>query len=146
MSDLLLSISSSADGGGVVWRDSAPLPCRREHDRPSVTRWRLSKIAHSAFHAKQQLGQLRKMTISKMTFFGVAGLTAAVISSGALAWVHNGATPADQGNATNYVVVGQDGRLIGATPNASIRSLWERGRSSELKAAFGGMASTAMML
>src|SRR5690242_15707105 len=63
MSDLLLSISSSADRGGVVWRDSASLPCRREHDRPSVTRWRLCKIAHSAFHAKQQLGQLGNVNL-----------------------------------------------------------------------------------
>jgi hypothetical protein len=66
------------------------------------------------------------MAISKMTFLGVAGLTAIIIGSGALAWVHTGATTTDQGNATNYVVVGQDGRLIGATPNASTRSLWER--------------------
>lgn len=66
------------------------------------------------------------MTISKMTLLGgVAGLAAAVIGSGTLAWVHNGATTADHGNATNYVV-GQDGRLIGAAPNASIRSHWER--------------------
>ena len=60
-----------------------------------------------------------------MALLGVAGLAAAVIGSGALAWVHDGATTADHGNATNYVV-GQDGQLIGAAPNPSIRSQWER--------------------
>ena len=56
---------------------------------------------------------------------GVAGLAAAMIGSGTLAWVHNGAITADHGKATNYVV-GQDGRLIGAAPNASIRTQRER--------------------
>jgi len=48
-----------------------------------------------------------------------------VIGSGTLAWVHNGAATADHENATHYVV-GPDGRLIGAAPNPSIRSQWER--------------------
>jgi hypothetical protein len=65
------------------------------------------------------------MILSKMTLFGAAVVAAAVIGSGALACFHNGAATADHGNATNYVV-GQDGKLIGATPNASIRSQWER--------------------
>jgi len=65
------------------------------------------------------------MILSKMTLLGAALGVAAVIGSAALAWVHKGAATADHGNATNYVV-GQDGKLIGATPNASIRSQWER--------------------
>jgi hypothetical protein len=48
-----------------------------------------------------------------------------VIGSGTLAWVHNEAAPADHESATRYVV-GPDGRLIGAAPNPSIRSQWER--------------------
>ena len=64
------------------------------------------------------------MTMSKMALLGVAVLAAVVIGSGTLAGVHNGAATADHENATNYVV-GPDG-LIGAAPNASIRSQWER--------------------
>ena len=60
-----------------------------------------------------------------MTLLGAALGVAAVIGSAALAWVHTGAATADHGNATNYVV-GQDGQLIGAAPNPSIRSQWER--------------------
>jgi hypothetical protein len=65
------------------------------------------------------------MTMSKMALLGVAVLAAVVIGSGTLAWVQNGAPTADHENATNYVV-GPDGGLIGAAPNASIRSQWER--------------------
>jgi hypothetical protein len=54
-----------------------------------------------------------------------AVVVAAVIGSVAVACLHNGAATADRGNATNYVV-GQDGKLIGAAPNPSIRSQWER--------------------
>jgi len=48
-----------------------------------------------------------------------------VIGSGTLAWVHNEAATTDHEKATNYVF-GPDGTLIGATPNASTRSQWER--------------------
>ena len=65
------------------------------------------------------------MILSKMTLLGAALGVAAVIGSAALAWVHKGAATAEHGNATNYVV-GQDGQLIGAAPNPSIRSQWER--------------------
>jgi len=60
-----------------------------------------------------------------MKLLGAAVGAAAVIGSGALAWVHNGAATAGQGNGTNYVV-GQDGKLIGAASNPSIRSQWQR--------------------
>lgn len=63
--------------------------------------------------------------MNKMTLVGAAGFVTAVIGSGAVAWVYNGAATADHGNATNYVA-GQGRQLIGATPNASIRSQWER--------------------
>jgi tryptophan synthase beta subunit len=69
--------------------------------------------------------EARKMTMSKMALLGVAVVAAVVIGSGTLAWVHNGAATADHENATHYVV-GPDGRLIGAAPNPSIRSQWER--------------------
>ena len=52
------------------------------------------------------------MILSKMTLLGAALGVAAVIGSAALAWVHNGAAT--------------DGQLIGAAPNPSIRSQWER--------------------
>lgn len=65
------------------------------------------------------------MKMSKMTLLGAVVVVAAVIGSGTLAWIHNEASTADHENATNYVV-GPDGRLIGAAPNASIRSQWER--------------------
>ena len=65
------------------------------------------------------------MTISKMALLGVAVVAAVVIGSGTLAWVHNGAATANHENATHYAV-GPDGRLIGAAPNPSIRSQWER--------------------
>ena len=69
--------------------------------------------------------EARKLILSKMKLLGATVGAAAVIGSGALAWVHNGAATADQGNGTNYVV-GQDGKLIGAAPNPSIRSQWQR--------------------
>jgi hypothetical protein len=69
--------------------------------------------------------EARKMILSKMKLLGAAVGVAAVIASGALAWVHNGAATADQGNGNNYVV-GQDGKLIGAASNPSIRSQWQR--------------------
>ena len=50
---------------------------------------------------------------------------AVVIGSAALAWVHNGVATDNQGDGTNYVV-GQDGKLIGAAPNPSIRSQWQQ--------------------
>jgi hypothetical protein len=65
------------------------------------------------------------MTMRKLTLLGVAVVAAAVIGSGTLAWVHNEAAPADHESATSYAV-GPDGRLIGAAPNPSIRSQWER--------------------
>ena len=65
------------------------------------------------------------MTMSKMALLGVAVVAVLVIGSGTLAWVHNEAATANHDNAPNYVV-GPDGRLIGAAPNASIRSQWER--------------------
>ena len=64
------------------------------------------------------------MTMSKMTLLGIAGVAAAAIGSGTLAWVYNGAATADHGNVT--IFDGQDARIFGATPNASIRSQWER--------------------
>ena len=63
------------------------------------------------------------MTMSKMALLGVAVVAAVVIGSGTLAWVHT--ATADHENAIHYVV-GPDGRLIGAAPNPSIRSQWER--------------------
>jgi hypothetical protein len=63
--------------------------------------------------------------MNKMTLLGILGVAAALICSGTLAWVHNRAATADFGYATHYVV-GTDGRSIGAAPNASIRSQWER--------------------
>jgi hypothetical protein len=63
--------------------------------------------------------------MGKMTLFAVAVVAAAVIGSGTLAWVHNGAATVAHENTTNYVI-GPDGGLIGAAPNASIRSQWER--------------------
>jgi hypothetical protein len=65
------------------------------------------------------------MTMSKMTLLGAVVVAAVVIGSGTLAWVHNGAATADHENASSYVF-GPDGRLIGAAPNQSIRSQWER--------------------
>ncbi len=65
------------------------------------------------------------MTMSKLTLLGTAVVAAVVIGSGTLAWVHNGAATADHENAGNYVI-GPDGTLIGAAPNPSIRSQWER--------------------
>ena len=65
------------------------------------------------------------MTMSKMALLGVAVVAVLVIGSGTLAWVHNEPATADHENTTNYVV-GPDGGLIGAAPNASIRSQWER--------------------
>jgi hypothetical protein len=67
----------------------------------------------------------KKMTMSKMALLGVAVVAVLVIGSGTLAWVHNEPATANHDNAPNYVV-GPDGRLIGAAPNASIRSQWER--------------------
>jgi hypothetical protein len=64
------------------------------------------------------------MILSKMKLLGAA-VGVAAVGSAALAWVHNGAETADQGNDSNYVV-GQDGKLIGAAPNSSIRSQWQR--------------------
>jgi hypothetical protein len=64
------------------------------------------------------------MTMSKMTLLGMAGIAAAAISSGTLAWVHNRPATADHENLT--IFDGQDARIFGATPNASIRSQWER--------------------
>jgi hypothetical protein len=61
------------------------------------------------------------MTMSKMTLLGMAGIA---ISSGTLAWIHNTAATADHENLT--IFDGQDARIFGATPNASIRSQWER--------------------
>jgi hypothetical protein len=69
--------------------------------------------------------EARKMVLSKITLLGAAGGAAIVIGSAALAWVHNGATTAGQGNGTNYVVE-QNGKLIGATTNPSIRSQWQQ--------------------
>jgi len=60
-----------------------------------------------------------------MTLLGAVVVAAVVIGSGTLAWVRNGAATADHENATHYVD-GPDGRLIGAAPNQSIRSQWER--------------------
>jgi hypothetical protein len=65
------------------------------------------------------------MTLTKMTLLGPAVVVAALVGSVARACFHNGAATADRGNVTNYVV-GQDGKLIGAAPNPSIRSQWER--------------------
>ena len=65
------------------------------------------------------------MILSKMKLLGAAVVASAVIVSVALACFHNGAAAADHGNATSYVV-GPDGKLIGAAPNPSIRSHWER--------------------
>ena len=65
------------------------------------------------------------MILSKTTLVGAAVGVAAVIGSAALAWVHNGAATDDQGDGTNYVI-GQDGKLIGAAPNPSIRSQWQQ--------------------
>jgi hypothetical protein len=65
------------------------------------------------------------MTMSKMTLLGALVVVAVVIGSGTLAWVHNEAATTDHEKATNYVF-GPDGTLIGATPNASTRSQWER--------------------
>jgi hypothetical protein len=64
------------------------------------------------------------MTLTKMALLGPAVVVAAVIGSVALACFHNGTATADRGK-TNYVI-GQDGKLIGAAPNPSIRSQWER--------------------
>jgi hypothetical protein len=64
------------------------------------------------------------MTMSKMTLLGAVVVVAVVIGSGTLAWVHNGAATADHKKAS--YVVGPDGRSIGAAPNPSIRSQWER--------------------
>jgi hypothetical protein len=69
--------------------------------------------------------EARKMTMRKMTLLGAVVVAAVVIGSGTLAWVRNGAATADHENADNYVF-GPDGRLIGAAPNPSIRSQWER--------------------
>ena len=76
-------------------------------------------------HLGVSSNEVRKMTLTKMALLGPAVVVAAVIGSVALACLHNGAATADRGNATNYVV-GQDGKLIGAAPNPSIRSQWER--------------------
>jgi hypothetical protein len=65
------------------------------------------------------------MTMSKMALLGAVVVASVVIGSGTLAWVRNGAVTADHENADNYVF-GPDGRLIGAAPNQSIRSQWER--------------------
>jgi hypothetical protein len=67
----------------------------------------------------------KKMIVRKVTLLGAAVGVAAVVGSAALAWVHNGAATDDQGDGTNYVV-GQDGKLIGAAPNPSIRSQWQQ--------------------
>jgi hypothetical protein len=64
------------------------------------------------------------MILSKINLLGAA-VGVAAVGSAALAWVHHGAETAEQGNGTNYVV-GQDGKLIGAAPNPSIRSQWQR--------------------
>lgn len=60
-----------------------------------------------------------------MALLGSVVAVVAVIGSGTLAWIHNEPATADHENTTNYVV-GPDGGVIGAAPNASIRSLWER--------------------
>ena len=66
------------------------------------------------------------MILNKMKLLGAVVGAAVVIGSAALAWVHNGAATDDQqGGGTNYVV-GQDGKLIGATTNPSIRSQWQQ--------------------
>jgi hypothetical protein len=65
------------------------------------------------------------MILSKMKLLGAAVVASAVIVSVALACFNNGAATADHGNATSYVV-GPDGKLIGAAPNPSIRSQWQR--------------------
>ena len=65
------------------------------------------------------------MTMSKMILLGAVVVVAAWIGSGTLAWIHNEPATADRENTTNYVI-GPDGGLIGAAPNASIRSQWER--------------------
>jgi hypothetical protein len=65
------------------------------------------------------------MIISKMILLGAVVVVAAVIGSGTLAWIHNEPATADHENTTNYIV-GPDGGVIGAAPNASIRSQWER--------------------
>jgi hypothetical protein len=65
------------------------------------------------------------MILTKMKILGAVVGTATVIGSGALAWFHRGAATADQGNDTNYVVE-QDGKLIGAAHNPSIRSQWQQ--------------------
>lgn len=65
------------------------------------------------------------MTISKITLLGAVVVVAAVIGSGTLAWIHNELATTDHENTTNYVV-GPDGGVIGAAPNASIRSQWEQ--------------------
>ncbi len=65
------------------------------------------------------------MILNKMKLLGAVVGAAVVIGSAALAWVHNGAATDDQGDGTNYVV-GQDGKLIGATTNPSIRSQWQQ--------------------
>lgn len=67
----------------------------------------------------------KKMILSKMKLLGAVVGAAVVIGSAALAWVHNGAATDDRGDGINYVV-GQDGKLIGAAPNPSIRSKWQQ--------------------
>lgn len=57
-----------------------------------------------------------------MKLLGVAVGAAVVIGSAALACV-KGAATAEKGS--NYVV-GEDGKLMGAAPNADIRLQWQR--------------------
>ena len=68
--------------------------------------------------------EARKMIVSKMKLLG-ATVCLLAVGSAALAWVHRGAETADPGNGTNYVL-GQDGELISAAPNPSVRSQWQR--------------------
>jgi hypothetical protein len=69
--------------------------------------------------------EAKKMILRKTKLLGAVVGAAVVIGSAALAWVHNGVATDNQGDGTNYVV-GQDGKLIGAAPNPSIRSQWQQ--------------------